>query len=438
MKQTFAPTALQRNLRRLLTIRVIVFLCQLLALGYAYFVLALALDYAAIIGIFVLLAVLNGALYLRLRQQRAPGEAEFFAHLLLDVLGLSLLLYLAGGASNPFVSYLLVPVTIAAATLDWRYTSVLSTLALTCYTLLLFYYQPLELLTPDAVDAHAAHAPAGGATASGESAFNLHIIGMWFNFLVSAALITWFVVKMAQEIRQQEERLSRYREETLRNEQILAIATQSAGTAHELGTPLGTMAVLLKDLLLEHQQSPALAADLQLLQQQVDTCRRSLQQLVRKADFRNHQPQPVQLSTFMRELLDQWQLLRPEIFCTVNTQAGASPSIDVDLTLRQALINLLNNAADASPGGIELQIGWNSHECCLQVRDFGAGLMRELQEQLGTRIVSTKADGMGVGLVLSQATITRLGGKVRLYPLEGSGTLTEIVLPLSQHAEGTP
>lgn len=432
MKQAFAPTALHLNLQRLLVIRVIVFILQVAALGYARFMLELELDYSAIIGIFVLLVLLNGALYLRLRRGSAPGEREFFVHLLLDVAGLSLLLYLTGGAGNPFVSYFLVPVTIAAATLGRRYTTVLAVLALACYTTLLFYHQALDVLLPEAPDAHALHDHDAGASSG---TLNLHIVGMWFNFLVSAALISWFVVKMAEEINRQEQRLSRYREETLRNEQILAIATQSAGTAHELGTPLSTMAVVLKDLQIEHQDKPALLDDIRVLQQQVDACRRSLQQLSRKADFRNYQPEVVPLQNFLHELLEQWQLLRPEIFCSFTLQEGMPPQISIDLTLRQALINLLNNAADASPAGIELKATWNLTEWSLQVRDFGAGIMREIQEHLGTSIVSTKLDGMGVGLVLSQATITRLGGHVNLYPLEGKGTLTEIVLPLGPARE---
>lgn len=427
MKAAFAPTALHLNLQRLFTIRLIVFVCQVAALLYAYRGLALGLNYTALVSIFVLLALLNGALYLRLRHG-TPGETEFFIHLLLDVLGLSLLLYFSGGASNPFVSYFLVPVTIAAATLGWRYTAVLAVLALTCYTLLLFHYQPLALLPPEMQDPHATHL--GSSIGAESSNWNLHVIGMWFNFLVSAALIAWFVVKMAEEIRRQEERLSRYREDTLRNEQILAIATQAAGTAHELGTPLGTMAVLLKDLQLEHSADSALGKDIQVLQQQVENCRQSLQALARKADFRNYQPEHVKLQDFLRDLLNQWQLLRPEIFCELTLQESKAPLISVDLTLRQALINLLNNAADASPGGIALRASWTDTEWQLQVRDFGAGIMREIREQLGTRITSTKENGMGVGLVLSQATISRLGGRVQLYAMESQGTLTEIVLPL--------
>lgn len=423
MKNLPAPSALHINLQRLLIIRLIVFICQLAALAYAYFVLALALQYGAIIGIFVLLTVLNGWLYLRLLRHSAPGQAEFFIHLLLDIVGLSLLLYLSGGATNPFVSYFLVPITIAAATLKWSYTWLLAALALCCYSLLLFFYQPLAILTPvaDSMQMH----ESGSA-----HALSLHIIGMWFNFLVSAALITWFVVRMAAEIRQQEERLRHYREDTLRNEQILAVAIQAAGTAHELGTPLGTMAILLKDLTLEHTDKPELLTDLKLMQQQVDTCRGSLRELSQQADFRNRTPSELSLTDFMQQLLDKWQLLRPETACPLRIQAGPAPMLQVAITLQQALINILNNAAEASPKAIALELSWDLKQWCLKVQDYGPGISREIQEQLGTTIFSTKASGMGVGLVLSQATINHLGGKVSLYPLEGKGTLTEIVLPL--------
>jgi len=432
----FSASVLHINLQRLLLVRLIVFGCQVLALLYARFVLGLELDYALVLSIFVLLAVVNGVLYLRLKRHPAPNLREFFLHLLVDVLGLSLLLYFTGGASNPFVSYFLVPVTIAAATMTTAYAAGLAALALFCYTLLLFFYQPLPALMPEMAGMdHALH-----GVASDDGGFmSLHIIGMWFNFLVSAGLITWFVVRMAAEIRMQQERLSRYREDTLRNEQILAVATQAAGTAHEMGTPLGTMAVLLKDLREQYRNDPALEQELALLQQQVVICRDALRGLVAKADFRNRQQTEVNLRQFMQLLLDQWQLLRPELHCKVYLQVGEGPLIPADTTLQQALINLLNNAADASPAGIELSLHWDARQWTLQIRDHGEGLSREVAEQLGTRIASTKEGGMGVGWVLSQATINRLGGSVSLYPQDGGGTLTEVTMPhgvRQEHANG--
>lgn len=434
MNPSVSPTALHHNLRRLLTIRLIVFGLQLLAMGYAWAVLGLALQYGALVSLFVLLALVNGGLYWRLHGRGTPGEAEFFLHLLVDVAGLSLLLYFSGGANNPFVSYFLVPVTIAAATLTWRWAALLAGTALACYSLLLFVYVPLPQFQPAEADAHALHDMAAPA-----SAVSLHIVGMWFNFLVSAALVTWFVAQMAAEIRRQQERLSRYREDTLRNEQVLAVATLAAGTAHELNTPLGTMTLLLKDLRLDCKDSPEVDHDLQTLQEQVETCRLTLQQLARQADFRSLQRERLSVAAFTSQLLDQWRLLRPEVPCEYRCAEGPSPEVEVDPTLHQALINLLNNAADASPAGIALELDWSTRDWRLRLRDYGSGVPRELREQLGLRATSTKEGGMGMGLVLSQATINRFGGTVSLYPAsevaDAVGTLTEVVLPLQLPGE---
>lgn len=435
----FISTLLEHNLRRLLTMRLIVFILQAAALLYAWYGLNLALNYPLMIGVLAILAVINAALYRRLQAHDNFTVRELFVHLLVDVLGLALLLYFTGGANNPFVSYFLVPITIAAATLTWHYTAVMIALTLLCYTLLLFFYQPLPALLPTAMTMTGDASMPGHDHAS--SADNLHIVGMWFNFVVSAGLITWFVLKMAVENRAQAARLSRYREDTLRDEQILALATQAAGTAHELGTPLGTMAVLLKELQLEHLANADLQRDLQLLQQQVATCRTALLTLVDKADLKKRQPQAIRLRHFMQSLLDQWQLLRPETLCEVTIQTGDDPSLWFDVTLQQALINMLNNAADASTRGLECELAWDAHSWSLKIRDFGKGIHPELVAQLGTQIGSTKASGLGVGLVLSQATVNRLGGKVSLYPFvrteQGKsiqGTLTEIVLPLDATA----
>jgi two-component system, sensor histidine kinase RegB len=424
------PSALQANLFRLFVIRLIVFACLAAALAYAFFVQEMALNYALIIGIVFALALFNVALYLRLRGGNAPSQREFFAHLLMDVAGLSILLYFTGGASNPFVSYYLVPVTIAAATLSAGYTGMLSALALTSYTLLLFFFQPLETVTPDAMMDHSMPGMNHGATAAATDPIaSLHTLGMWFNFLVSAVLITYFVVRMAAELRTREESIARYREDTLRNEQIIALATQAAGTAHEMGTPLGTMAVLLKDMKEENAGSPELLADLELLQQQVTACRGSLRSLVRKADLNNQHTSHVALDTFISDLRDQWRLVRPEVPCEITQQEGASPKVDVDPMLQQALINMLNNAADASPDGIGVALQWDKQQWQMKIRDHGAGLSRDVAGQIGTRIVSTKEGGMGVAHVLSQATLNRVGGRVSLFALPEGGTLTEITLP---------
>ncbi len=416
----FPLAAAQLNLQRLLLIRLIVFLCQLMALAAAW-LLDYSLEFAPIITVMGFILIINAWVVFRLLHQPMVSDQEFLLHLLFDVLGLSVLLYFGGGASNPFVSFFLVPVTISAAILPWTYTWAVAGISLACYTFLLFFYRPLSILMPADMDM----SRMGGVP-------NLHIIGMWCNFIVSAALITYFVVKMAAEIRSQDIKLNDYREENMRNEQILAVATQAAGTAHELGTPLNTMTILVKEMADDYQQNPALLKDIATLEMQLVSCKKSLQEMVKRADLRNAgMVRQSAIPEFIEQILEQWSLLRPEVRLHQEIIAtGESPLINVDSTLQQAIVNILNNAADASPEGIDMTVDWNAESWILTVRDYGEGVNEDVLAYLGSEIVSNKEKGMGVGMILSQASIERMGGKVSISSHSERGTLTHIRLPI--------
>src|SRR5690606_36973111 len=352
---------------------------------------------------------------------------EFFAQLLFDVACLSVLLYASGGATNPFVSYYLVPLSIAAAVLPWGYTAALALISVSAYSALLFVYVPLPLLAPT-LDEHQHHAT---------NAINAHIVGMWCNFALSAALITYVVVRMANTLREQQRELNLRREQALHTEQLLAVATLAAGTAHELGTPLNTMTLLLQDM---HSDDAELSADIDLLQQQVHHCRATLRKLVSTAETHQAQGHALQpADQFLRELLERWQVVRPsarfELSGPVDS-ASAAPAIRTDEALRQALINLLDNAADTDSGPLQLSLDWAGATITLRIRDRGPGIGFDIADQLGKPFVSTKGKGLGLGLFLSHATIERCGGSIRLYNHAEGGT--EAVLTLPRADAGSP
>lgn len=416
----FPLAAAQQNLKRLLLIRLIVFICQDIALFYAWWILGLELRYGLILAVLLLVLAVNSAVFIRSGSARTITDIEFSGHLFFDIFVLALLLYLSGGANNPFVSFFLVPITISAAILPWIYTWVLTGISLLAYSLLLFIYQPLPELMPMGM-------------VQDDGSPNLHILGMWFNFLVSAVLITFFVVKMAVEIRKQEDILTSYREENLRNEQILAVATQAAGTAHELGTPLNTMSLLVSEMAHDNQNIPGLKKDLETLETQIDACKQSLKSMVSRADLRNAgQGKPVSVLQFIGQIREQWSLMRPEVrLSVVEPGAGEAPVTFVDTTLQQAIVNIIDNAADASPEGIDLEISWDDENWMLMIRDYGEGINEEVVNYLGTEIISDKKKGMGVGMILSQASINRLGGKVIIESHPKQGTVTRIQMPLA-------
>ncbi|MBY5969632.1 ATP-binding protein [Halomonas denitrificans] len=403
-----------RNLVRLTFVRGITWTGFLVAIIVGIELLDFALDVPAVIAVIVAMGVINIATWWRLGRPRDVSHHEYLLHLLLDVAGLTLLFYFTGGATNPFITYYLVPVTIAAATLPWRHAWILAITAMACYSALMVVYHPVPQL-----GSHYA------------SSVNLHVLGMWLNFFLSAGLVTFFIYKMAHALRHREQALARTREAALRSEQVLAVATQAAGTAHELGTPLSTMAVVLSELKSEHADHPRLVEDIDLLRQQVDTCKARLRHLVDSADLqRKDEPKQLDARTWLEGVIDRWRVLRPDVTHEVSvSRRRGQPMIAVDTTLDQALTNLLNNAADARPDDIAIQLDWTADQVVIDIRDHGPGIPMSIADQLGDTFVSTKSKGLGIGLFLTHATINRFGGGVSLYNHPEGGTLTEVSLP---------
>ncbi|MCK9534597.1 MAG: ATP-binding protein [Pseudomonas sp.] len=414
-----APTQLlsasRQNLWRLTWIRLLVLTAQAGTLGFAYMSDMVALAWLPLLWLVLLSLSMCVLTSLRLRASWPVTELEFAIHLGMDLVIHSGLLYYVGGSTNPFVAYYLVPLTIAAATLPWLHSIVLSGLALTGYTTLLIWYRPLHLQGEQV----------------GQLLITLHLFGMWLNFALSAAFITFFVSKMSEAVREQDQLRAARREDSMRDQQLLAVATQAAGAAHELSTPLSTMSVLLTELRREHRDQLELQEDLTLLQEQVKLCKGTLQHLVRAAEADRRQAIEEQsVLSWLETALHRWHLMRPEATYRYQLAGmGAAPTLMPPVDLTQALLNLLNNAADACPDNLLIGLDWNQQWIIITIRDYGAGVPLAIAEQLGKPFFTTKGKGFGLGLFLSQISVIRAGGTVKLYNQEGGGTLTELRLP---------
>ena len=389
---------------------------QCMTFALAHWVLNMQLPWAEMVAVTVMLAVLNLATWIRLRRKWPVSSIEFFAQLLVDVFALSALLYFSGGSTNPFISLYLLPLTIAAAALPWAYTWVMAAVTISCYTLMLFYYLPL----PHDHDEH-------------NSEFNLHVSGMWLAFVLSTMLIAWFVVKMGISIRERDKDLALAREQALRNEQIIALGTLAAGAAHELGTPLATMAIVTGELQDEYKENREFQDNIRILRDQITQCKHTLTQLLADAgQARAEEGSGQAVDSFLRQVLDKWQLMRPSVqFTYRGSGVEPAPKILNTQLLSQSILNLLNNAADASLKHIEIEVSWNYQELHLQILDYGDGLTGEAVQRAGQPFFTSKASGQGfgIGLFLANANIERFGGKVRLTNRVG-GACTQVTLPL--------
>ena len=418
--RTYSPSL--ENLRTLLLIRSLALLGQTAVLAY---VLVVSRTTDALSGLILCLLILAGITVASLWRTTRPwpvADREFFAQLLVDVLGWTALMYFSGGANNPFISYYIVPLVISAAVLPWRDTWLIAGSSLAAYSTLLYYYLPFPLFSPHASMGH------------GDSA-NVHILGMWFNFLFSAGLITFFVVRMAATLRQQEVAAVARREDQLRDDQIMAVAALAAGTAHELGTPLSTMTVLVDEMLQDDSLGTQPREDCELLKSQLAVCKSTLSELSRTAELSSAaQTRKITVGNFARDTVERWAVRRPGVVFRLDCEPH-SPLIEFDPTLSQALENLLNNAADTGTDEVAVRVSWDQDTTRIAVRDWGPGIPPDKLEKLGKPVLLADRSGLGIGLMLSQASVERHGGEITLRNHREGGTLATLTLPIAPVAE---
>ncbi len=357
----------------------------------------------------------------RVTQPWTVSEFETLGHIAFDTLVLAYLLYFSGGASNAFVTLLLVPIALSAAALSTVAVVAVSLLSGAAYIALLRWYVPLPSI--DAIRI---------------ASFHLHDIGLAISFIITGVLLALFVTRLAGALRAQQQEVQRIRERALRDEGILAIATQAAGAAHEMNTPLSTMRTLLPELRREHDADAALKGDLSLLETQVERCRGILREMVAlgRAQLKQ-EAETTTLEQFVGNCVQRFALLRPEaeLTCDIQPRAGTT-RLRVQPGLRHAVVNLLNNAADASAQNtsrhVTLQIRIDGPWLELVVHDQGPGFAST--DELAELGRSGKHSGLGLGLALAEATAERLDGELLARNTDHGG---EICLRLPLHTLAT-
>lgn len=413
-----------RYLRLLCWIRLFALGGQIAAIGYAQFRLHLPMEYSLLWFVMLALVWLAAFSWHQSGQQKVVSEPAYGMNLGMEIIGFSILIYLSGGATNPFVFYYLVPLSIGVATLGKRNAWALSGLCIGIYTLLLFQYRPLALFDMS-----------HGTTVSWRSP---HILGMWMNFVVSALLITYFVSRMADQIRSQERELATRDQQQREDEHLLAMGTFAAGTAHELGTPLSSLAIILQDLSQQIGLDDEQKSELEIACGEVDRCKTILQRLVSAAhSAQNSGRWRSGVSELLNQLCDQTKNLFPnaEIDLKIEASAGGL-SVESDTALQQSLLNLVSNAFESSQSAGSSKIHISARPSAdsgliISIRDFGAGVSGEVLSKLGKLLVSNKAEGLGMGYFLANASINRIGGKLSIRNLEDGGAETLVELPLA-------
>ncbi|RDH81347.1 MAG: histidine kinase [endosymbiont of Galathealinum brachiosum] len=393
----------------------------------AFFLITYAFSNNTTTPVFSISVILSSLLIINLvtgwwlHKNKPVTDKTLIWQLIIDVAAFTGVLYFTGGASNPFGWFYLVPIFIAATLLPGRAIWLITALSMTGYTMLMFFYEPI--VDTSSHDMHMQH----------NSGFHEHIIGMWLGYMVTALLVAYVVARMANSLRERDHHLAQARENALRDERLVALGTLAAGTAHELGTPLSTIAVLVTELhdICDSSQSTEYLA---IIRQQVDRCKSALTTLSHSAGeelMGGGQMLPV--NQYISDIINQWQQQRPSTKLELKSDLTKINALILsEQTMTQALFNILNNAADASPEKIMLEIKQDGNQVSIKVMDNGSGLDSMIQTHAGKQAYSSKEQGLGLGLFLAHASIERLGGEIFLSNQDQGGAIVKIILPLTE------
>ncbi|MDJ0390604.1 ATP-binding protein [Roseomonas sp. E05] len=410
-----------KNMLQLIHLRWMAAVGQVLTIGFVQLVLEVELPLRPMAVVVVALALLNLASLLRLRLRAPVRQAELFLALLLDVAALTVQLYLSGGVTNPFISLYLLQVTMAAVLLQIRWAWAMAAITTLCFLGLSLLHQPLAL--PSALSA---------------DPFRLHLQGLLVCFILDAALLVVFVTRISGNLRARDARLADLRRQAVEEEHIVRMGLLASGAAHELGTPLATMSVILGDW----KRMPALRAmpdlrdEIDEMQTQLQRCKEIISGILLSAgEARSEAAAMTTLGAFLEGLVNEWNSRRPRARLSLESRLGGAVPIVADPALKQVLFNLFNNAQEAFASRIGLSATREGEMLTLEVRDNGMGFAPEMLAQFGNPYRSTKGrQGRGLGLFLVVNVVRKLGGRVAARNRPEGGATVTLSLPLGSIA----
>ncbi len=339
--------------------------------------------------------------------------------ILLDVVGLALVLFAAGGPLNPVSIFFLVQITQAAFVHGARVAALAATVSTSLYGLL------FVAVTPELDAALAMHPEVAR-----------HFQGMWWAFAATAALVTLFVARLAAAVAQRDAELRALGARLARTETLTRLATLAADAAHELGTPLGTIGLTAGELERELSSRPGTQAsildDVRLIREETQRCRDVLDEMARRAGHSSGGGlERASLGAVVgRALATLTDERRRAVRVTGDTEADVWWPADA---LARALLNVVRNALEASPANapVTVDVRVDGRHVCLEVTDTGAGMAAPVVAQAFEPFFTTKSGaGRGLGLVVVRETVEMIGGRVEVDSTPGVGTRVRLVVPI--------
>jgi two-component system sensor histidine kinase RegB len=415
------PDTMADNLRQLVQLRWLAVAGQLVTILVVNFGFGVKLPLTEMLAVVALLAAANLATTAMLASRRVTN-LEMTVSLLIDMAALATQLFLSGGMTNPFSLLFLLQVVLGAILLE-RWSVWLLVATATAFDVVLgLWHRPL--LFPPRL---------GGNTA------DLYTVGRWLAFILAAVLLTLFIARISGNLRARDSYLGELRRRAAEEEGIVRMGLFASGAAHELGTPLATISVILNDWerVPRIGGDPELAEELHDMQAEVERCKAIVSKILQSAGEPRGEPMAREYAVeFLEDLLGQWRSTYAGTKVRFDYANAGSATLASDPALRQAIWNLLENAAEVSPEAVELRAELRGHELVIAVRDQGPGFAPGQLERIGTPFESTKGAGHGVGLFLASNVARQLGGSLQAVNIPTGGAEVRIEIPAVTAIEG--
>jgi two-component system sensor histidine kinase RegB len=414
----------RKNLLLLVALRWIAVAGQIAAIFVAQAWLSIPLPLVQMGYVLLFLVALNLVSLTVMRRRDVIDDRLVFLTLLLDVAALTGQLYLSGGAVNPFVSLFLLQVIIGAVLLPTSYVWALTSVAGLCFLWLIRFYRPMDL-----------SAYGIGPALSQSSFLGLHLYGIFLCFLLSAGLTVLFVTRITANLRDRDRLLSDLQQRSVEEGHIVRMGLLASGAAHELGTPLATLSVILNDW--EHMSAiggdPAISPDLSEMRGALARCKDIVSGILLAAgEARGEDAVRTTLPIFITDVIEQWRLTRSPMEFEASVEIERDIPIVAETVVRQTMLNMLDNALEASPGWVGVTARLEGADMIITVRDRGDGFSPEILANLGKPYQSTKGrPGSGLGLFLVVNVLRKLGGSLTVRNLAGGGASVEMSLPVA-------
>jgi two-component system sensor histidine kinase RegB len=407
-----------KNMQQLIQMRWIAVVGQITTIAVVTYGFNIDLPVNYMLQVLACLIAFNIGSQLRWHEVRVVTNSELFLALLVDVAILTAQLYLSGGTRNPFAFLYLLQVILSAVLLEaWSTWTIVGITSL-CLAGLALFSQPLTL-------------PPGHE----DGFLGLYVQGILICFAFNAILLAVFITRIGRNLRAGHEQLSNLRQRATEEEHIVRMGLLASGAAHELGTPLATLSVILGDWkrMPEFSKNAELLEEITEMQIQLQRCKAIVSGILLSAgEARGESSAKTTISTFLDELVEEWRTTRPVQSFIYDNRIEQDLTVVSDSTLKQTICNVLDNALEASPQWLSLQATRDAGTLTLTITDAGPGFAPAMLAQLGKPYQSTKGrPGGGLGLFLVVNVARTLGGTVTARDREEGGAVVQLRLPLA-------